>query len=328
MIELWGEAPDGTKVNRVRISNGDLTAHILSFGATVQDLRFGDSDFSLVLGYPNFEPYKTNPNYFGSTVGRFANRISHGRTSIDGQEISLDRNYLDKHHLHGGSIGASFRNWSLLDYSEEKVVFGDILPDGHMGFPGNLTVTASFEITPNNELSIKYESTTDAPTLCNFAPHSYFNLDGTHDLRHHSLLVNASAYLPVDEEGIPKGCIDDVAGTSFDFRNYNELLTNNQFVNLDHNFCVDPSCDAMPTAVLSSNLSSIELDVRSTEPGLQVYTGAGISGNGFCPYAGIALEPQVWPDAPNRPNFPNCIIRPGEVRSQQTMLGLSRRLVL
>jgi len=315
LIEDWGEAPDGSKVQRVKISRNGLSAHLLTFGATLQDIYLAGCGHSLVLGYPVLAPYLKNPNYFGATVGRYANRIKKGRAVIDGEVVDLDRNALDKHHLHGGSAGASFRNWELLDHTQNKVVFGDLFPDGHMGFPGALSVVAVFEITENKILRYRIEAQSDAPTLCNFTSHNYFNLDGRPDIRDHHLRVFAETYLPVDLEGIPTGNIEPVIGTRFDFTKSKKLLQGDKIMPLDHNFCLKGKDGfSQRCASLFSERSHISVELSTTEPGLQVYSGEGITENNHTlrPFSGIALEPQIWPDAPNHKDFPNAELRPGE----------------
>jgi len=274
---------------------------------------------SLVLGYPELEPYLTNPNYFGSTVGRFANRINRGKAVIDGQTLSLDLNEGGKHHLHGGSQGASHRNWAINDVSETSVTFEDMLPDGHMGYPGNLTVTAKFELDADCRLNSTIEAQTDAPTLCNFTTHNYFNLDGGRDIRDHFLTVHADKYLPVDNEGIPTGSIESVEGTPLDFRVQKSLSSGGSFADIDHNFCVSSKA---VVAKLTSPRSSVALELSTLEPGVQVYSGASIRSGHHLPYAGIALEPQKWPDAPNRDSFPPELLVPGTLSVQRSTFRL------
>lgn len=314
MIEDWGEAPDGTPVQRVGIGQGGLSARLLTFGAALQELRLPRFDFSLVLGYPDLHAYLANPFHFGATVGRYANRIANGRAMLDGREVSLDRNFLGKHLLHGGGNGSSHRNWRILEHTESAVVFGDTMPDGHMGFPGELEVSARFSIEKNHSLEFTVEATTDAPTFCSFTLHNYFNLDGGGDIRDHHLQVPADRYIPVDAEGIPTGGAAPVSGTPFDFTDSRPLAGPGGCVSLDHNFCLDnPDGTLVRAATLKSSRSDSQVDVWTNKPGLQVYTASGISGDiRYAPFAGVALEPQHWPDAPNNEAFPSALLRPGE----------------
>lgn len=314
MIEHWGEAPDGTTVQRARIERDGLSAHLLTFGATLQELNPPGAGSSVVLGYPDLPPYLTNRHHLGSTVGRYANRIANGRAVLDGREITLDRNFLGKHILHGGTNGSSHRNWAVLSHAENEIVFGDTLPDGHMGFPGRLEISARFTIEDGRTLEFAVEARADAPTFCGFTLHNYFNLDGGADIRDHRLRISADRYVPVDEEGIPTGGTAPVSGTPFDFTRARTLADGDGCVVLDHNFCLGnqgrkPVC----AAVLESIRSGRKVGIRTTEPGLQVYTGSGITGDTrHKAFAGVALEPQHWPDAPNNMDFPSPVLLPGE----------------
>ncbi|MEH6647863.1 aldose epimerase family protein [Sulfitobacter sp.] len=310
----------------MKISHGGLSAYLLFFGATLQDLRLQGTDHSLTLGYPDFEPYLKNSNYIGSAIGRVANRISGASACLDGDNIALDPNYLGRHHLHGGSGGSSHRNWRVLEPSQNEVVCGDVLPDGHMGFPGNLTVLASFSIADGHAFTITYKGRTDAVTLCNFAPQFYFNLDGSADVRHHQLSVAADHILTVDHEGIPSGDTAAVDGTPFDFRSSRPLAKGKEITSIDHNYCLDnQGPEGATVAKLSSLFSGISPNIQTSEPGLQVYSGSGISHPSTVQaFAGIALEPQIWPDAPNHPHFPTAMLRPGEMRRQRSRFVLRK----
>lgn len=321
-VENWGTAPDGSPVWRVQIVRDDLTVSLLSFGATVQDIRLAGAGHSLVLGYPVLDPYLKNPNYFGASVGRYANRIANGRTILDGRALELDRND-GAHHLHGGSKGSSFRNWAISETTDTEVTFQDTLPDGHMGFPGNLRVSATFSLDEARALSISYRAETDAPTLCNFTSHNYFNLDGSGSLRHHRLQVIADRYVPVGSDGIPTGPAGSVLGSPLDLRTPTPLWAKDGPVKLDHNYCLgNERTDLQKAASLSSENSSIAVELFTTEPGLQVYTGQFIVG-AHGPYSGVALEPQIWPDAPNRSEFPSAVLRPEEVSEQKNLFRFS-----
>lgn len=329
MIEHWGDAPDGSPVQRVTISGGQLSASVLSFGACLQDLRFEGSGFPLVLGYDHFEPYLRNPVYFGASVGRFANRISQGHTTIDGAPVQLEQN-VRPHHIHGGSDGSSFRNWTLMDYGDAYAVFEDTLPDGHMGYPGDLTVTARYEIDCS-ALTLTYQATSNAPTLCNFTGHSYFHLDDGPDLRNHTLQVVASLFTERSRDGIPTGTVSPTIDTFLDFADPRPLVFDGSLLKIDDNFCLGAKQDTpKAAAVLKSKASGLSLALSTTEPGLQVYTMAqpstpsrnltGVAKS----HTGIALEPQIWPDAPNHANFPSAILRPNEMYCHISRYQVSR----
>jgi len=288
------------------------------------------------IGYGTAEQYITNPFYFGSIVGRYANRILGAAFSIGDKRYQLDRNYLGKHHLHGGRNGSSHRNWTLEDHSEDEVVFADRLPSGHMGYPGNLTVRAIYRVSAAKCLELEIEAITDAPTPCNFAAHNYFNLDGSETVANHHLQVLAETYLHVNAEGIPLGGPIPVAGTGFDYIGSRPLCRGAVVADLDHNFCFGSKSESpRHMATLSSPQSGISMRLSSNEPGLQVYAGSGIAletnrglnGAAYGPNAGLALEPQFWPDTPNRSEFPNAILEPGQVYLQlsrfEFLLGIS-----
>ncbi|WP_421904997.1 aldose epimerase family protein [Mameliella sp.] len=321
-IEKFGETPDGCPIQRVTLKGGGLQAKLLTYGASLQDLRLTGFAHPLVLGAPSIEPYFGPMKYFGALVGRFANRIGHGRFLLDGHDYRLVRNWLGQHTLHGGEVGADEKIWSIEKLTGNSVTMGLELPDGDMGFPGQLTIHAEITLTEDYSLSFDIRATTTAATPCSFAHHSYFNLDGGPDITRHDLRIDAEAYLPVDADLIPTGEIRPVDGTKFDFRARSEIGTRG----LDHNFCLsDTRKPLRPVARLRSTENDLSMSVETTETGLQVYDSAyipeaglvGLDGKKYKPFAGIALETQVWPDAPNRSEFPDAVLRPGnEYRHQ------------
>ena len=332
-IETFGHLSDGTAIEAVRLSNGGLSARLLGWGAVLQELRLEGHEHSLVLGLPDLDAYLAHSKYFGATAGRCANRIAGGRATIDGREHRLDRNFLGKHTLHGGSEGTGRLPWRIAAHDERSARLEIELADGHMGFPGRLAASALFTLTDDGALDIVYRAETDRPTLCNLAHHSYFVLDDSGDVLDHELQVRAERYLPVDDELIPTGEIAPVEGTAFDFRRPRALRDGRDGrPTLDHNFCLSPARSVRrAVARLSSPRSGIELEVSTTEPGLQVYDGAlldvpvaGLDGRRIGPCAGIALEPQVWPDSPHHPDFPQASLAPGETYRQHTRYAFRR----
>lgn len=310
------------------ISGHGLTATFLELGAVLHDLRLDGHDAPLVLGLRDLDGYPAQSFYMGATAGRCANRIGGAAFELDGTTHRLDANFLDEHHLHGGAAGTGKRIWEVLDHEVDAIRFGLTLADGEMGYPGAMRVEAFFSVAPDAMLRVVYRATCDAPTLCNFAHHSYWCLDGTGDLSSHVLTVDADRYTPVDDALIPTG-VAPVDGTRFDFRGGRALPGEGT---LDHNLCL---CDARrplrQVAVLRSTASDVEMRLATTEPGLQVYDGAklavdrpGLDGRRYGPHAGVALEPQVWPDAPNRPDFPSAVLRPGETYEQTTTFTFSK----
>lgn len=320
--------PDGSPVERITIRGGGLTANVLTYGAVIQDLRLEGYDAPLVLGFESFAPYLTHSPYFGATAGRCANRIRDGHLEIDGRTYQLDRNFIGKHLLHGGAAGMGKRVWAITRVDDQSISLTITQPAGDMGFPGALTTRVGFALLPEGVLDIRIEAETDAPTLCNIAHHSYFNLGGE-TISDHLLKIHAETYLPVDAELIPTGEVRPVAGTPFDFR---ALAPVGQAHPVDHNFCLSRARRPLrPVARLENRETGVAMELRTTEPGLQVYDGAkididlpGLHGRAMRAHAGIALEPQVWPDANHHEAFPQAVLRPGEFYQQHTQYIFSR----
>lgn len=323
MIEVFGHLPGGEAVHRLRLEGGGLAAHVLTYGAVLQDLRLEGHDAPLVLGFPDFAPYLTHSPYFGATAGRCANRIRDGHFEIDGVTYQLDRNFIGKHCLHGGAHSTGKALWLVDAQAVDRATLSITLPDGHMGFPGTLTARVHFALLAGGVLDIRMEAETDAPTLCNLAHHSYFNLEGSGAISRHHLKVAATEYLPVDDELIPTGEKCPVARTGFDFRGPAEV---GQSHPIDHNFCLSSAAtDLRPVAWLTSSISSVSMECHTTEPGLQIYDGAkididvpGLMGQAMHTYEGLAIEPQIWPDANHHSDFPQAILRPGDSYAQHT----------
>lgn len=327
-IELLGIAPDGTSIQRATIQAGDLKVSVLTWGATVQDVRFQDFPYSLVLGSPDLGAYLGPMLYFGAIVGRVANRIENGQASLDGRELRLERNEDDRTTLHGGTDGCASVNWRIDRHDGKSCRMQTRLPDGQGGFPGNLDITADFEVTDGNALNITLTAETDAPTLCNLAHHGYWCLDGQPDIGGHRLTIHSDSYLPVDGSRIPVGKPAAVDGSEFDFRKPRCPIPSTG--ELDHNFCL-PGEALRPAALLETE--DLSLEVLTTATGLQVYNGEridtspfpGTGGPVYGPYAGIALEPQGWPNAPNNPQAPSIRLDPGERYEQSSVFRLFRK---
>ena len=328
-MELYGHMPNGEDVFQVTIESNDLQLKVLSLGAIIQDVRMKNVKHSLVLGYPKLEPYFVNSGKLGAVVGRYANRIAHGKAEIDGKIYSFNKNQNKIHTLHGGTDGSASRNWKIIEHDKSKVKLLDELTDGHMGFPGNLTVETTYKVN-KTAIDIFIEASTNKTTLCNFTNHSYFNLDGTKNIANHNLIVNCASVLPVDKNGIPISEPVPTKELGLDFKNSRKLNNNGEPIEIDHNFCISNSRQNLRTNAIVS-AKNISLELLSTEPGLQIYTGKEVdSGNdegwGKFPYqkfAGIALEPQIWPDSPNQVGFPNPYLRPHEKYKHHTRIKFS-----
>ena len=325
-----GTAPDGAPVLRADIAGGGARASVLSWGATLQDLRVDGIGHSVVLGGPDIGAYFGKMRYFGAVVGPLANRVAGGRLEIDGDVHQLDLNERGRTTLHGGTGGFGARNWEITEHADDRVVLGLEHPDGLSGFPGPIRAEVAYSLDGQGALTIEIAGETGRPTVFGPAFHGYWSLDGAPDLSGHLLRIEADRYLPVDENLIPTGEPAPVAGTGFDYREPRA-----PDMGLDHNFCLaDASAPASDTLRPACTLTAgkVRLEVETTEPGLQVYTGRKIAtdphpGHGGAPYganAGIAIEPQFWPDAPNHPGYPSPVLRPGETYRQVSRFAVSR----
>lgn len=318
-VQSFGCMPDGREVQRVSLRGGRLTAQVLTLGAIVQDLRIEGLGHPLVLGCPDLGGYLEGGRYLGAIVGRFANRIGGAGFAIDGVHHRTDPNYRDRHTLHGGGDGTDMMIWHIDRLADDRVSLSLELPDGHMGFPGALRIVAQIALA-GDALAITLLAQCDAPTPCSLAHHGYFDLDGSGDIRGHTLRIASDRYLPVDGDLIPTGEIAAVAGTPFDFGTARPI----GMTGYDHNFCLsDRPCALRPVAWLTGS-GGVAMQVATTACGLQLYDGAhfaglpGLDGRSYDAYAGVALETQHWPDAPNRTHFPDAILRPGQVYSETT----------
>ncbi len=332
--EIFGQTASGETVERVTLSAGGLTARIMTYGATIQDLRLEGHAAPLVLGFDRLEDYERHSPYFGATPGRCSNRIAGGAFTLDGKPYRLERNEKDVNHLHGGSDGIAKRNWQIIGLSSDSVTLAMTDPDGRAGYPGNCRITATYQLRDEGVLSVVYESETDQPTLANICQHAYFNLDGGADILGHDLMIAADHYLPVDDVLIPTGEIRPVDGTPFDFREMRPIRrqVDGTQVPYDHNFCLSPTRMQKRSVALARSINSgVTMEVRTTEPGVQFYAGVyvnvpvpGLEGKTYGPYAGFCLETQAWPDAINHAAFPSPVLRPGQVLRQETDYVFSR----
>jgi aldose 1-epimerase len=337
-LPYFGELPGGAPIRAIELRNaGGARARILALGATLQSLHVADRDgrvADVVLGYATAAEYLAKPQYFGATVGRFANRIARGRFELDGRTYELDTNE-GPNHLHGGRNGFDKALWTVVSVSSgesARVVMEHVDGDGAGGYPGELHARAVYELDERNELTIEYRATTTKPTIVNMTHHSYFNLGGeaaAGDVMQHRLTLHADAYTPIDETSIPTGERRAVAGTAFDFREpraIGERIRDGREEQLrlargyDHNFILRGAPGSLRAAARLEELTSGRvLEVFATARALQFYSGnfldgtsAGKSRRLYRQGDGLCLEPQGYPDAPNQPNFPSACLRPGE----------------
>ena len=318
-VTSFGTLPDGRQVQRITLQGGGLTAQVLDLGAIVQDLRLDGVAHPLVLGAPSPATYLGPARYFGAIVGRFANRIGGARFTLDGRMHHTDPNFRGRHTLHGGSVGTDLHLWRIATLAPASVRLELDLPDGHMGFPGNVAISATITLA-NGALGFTLTAQSDAATPCSLAHHGFFDLDGRGDIRGHSLRIDADHMLPVDDDLIPTGEIAPVAGTRFDFRQPRQIGDSG----FDHNFCLSDGPRALRPVAWLQGESGLSMRIETTACGLQFYDGAymrdvpGLDGRAYGPHAGLALETQSWPDAPNHPHFPDAILRPGQTYQETT----------
>ena len=301
---------------------------LLNIGATIQAIRVPTESgvVDAVLGYTNLDDYLHDVFYMGATVGRFANRISAARFSIDDKVYSVDPNEMPAGTcLHGGRDGFHQRFWQMSSLENEAAVqYSYVSPDGEGGFPGKLEVTVRYQLVTDYSLVIDYKATTDADTVVNLANHAYFNLDNQQQsIDSHEIQIEADQFTPVDDANIPSGEIREVEGTKFDLRRRTALRTTSsedgQSRQYDHNFVLNNS-DGMlhKVATLSSPQSGLSMHLHTTQIGLQLYTGEYLT-EPFRPRAGLCLEAQGFPDAPNQPAFPSARLAPGDAYQQRTI---------
>jgi len=320
-VRTFGQI-DGAPVLEAEIGSlAGARARILTYGAVLRDLRIpvGGALQAVTLGLNSIEDYVQHSPSFGAVPGRFANRIANGRFSIDGAAYTLDRNYLGKHTLHGGSRGFGKRVWKLGDHDAHSVSLSLVSEDGDMGFPGELRATSVYRFAEPATLRVELRAVADKATLVNLTQHTYFNLDGSPDILDHELELGCDFYTPADSELIPTGEIRSVAGTAYDFRSA-RTLRNAQGVSYDTNFVVSrpqgPEGLAFVARARSPN-NRLTLELHSTEPGVQLYSAAGLNcpvpgldGAHYGASAGFCLEPQAFPDSPNRRHFTDTVLRP------------------
>jgi aldose 1-epimerase len=339
----FGTTPEGQRVDLYTLKNArGMEVRAISFGGIITSIRVPDRSGKVddvVLGYDSLEGYLKNPAYMGGIIGRYANRIAAGKFTLEGKTYSLALNN-GPNHLHGGPKGFDKVVWKAQSFTTDAkvgVVFSYTSPGGEEGYPGAVDLRVTYSLDAQNALTVDYAATTDAATPLNLTQHSYFNLagDGTRDVLDHQVAIHASRFTPVSQSLIPTGELALVENTPFDFRtpyavgarimvDHPQLRFGNGY---DHNFVIDrDGAGLVPAAHVEEPSSGRTLDILTTEPGVQFYTGnfldgtiTGKSGHVYKQRMGFCLETQHFPDSPNQPNFPNTILRPGESYSSQTV---------
>ena len=314
--ERFGEI-DGHEVRRYRLDNGQgLRAAVLNWGGVLQSLTLevDGRPRPLVLGFDRFADYPTRSPYFGATVGRFGNRIGGAAFELDGARHVLDANE-GRNHLHGGAQGWGKRLWEVVAADEAAIRLELTSADGDMGYPGEVHASCTYTLD-NDALRIEMTAETVRPTPLNMVHHSYWNLDGEGTILAHQLLLEADRYLPIDREQIPTGEIAPVAGTPFDFRQERRIDALGT-ADYDHCMVLSVKPGMRRVAELISGDGRVGMTLRANKPGVQFYTAtkldlAASDGRSIGPHAGLCLETEDFPDAPNKPHFPPAILLPGE----------------
>ena len=342
-MEHFGATPEGEDVKIYTVTNaGGVEARITDYGGIVVSLKVPDRDGVLgdvVLGYDTLDDYLKDNPFFGTITGRYANRITAGRFTLDGKTYQLATN-LPPNHLHGGEKGFDKVVWGTEPFANERgagLILTYVSVDGEEGYPGTLNVKVTYTLTHDNTLRIDYEATTDKTTIVNLTNHSYFNLKdgGQSSMLDHVLTLNADHFTPTGKTQIPTGEIRPVEGTPFDFRQATPIgaridQEDEQLkfgFGYDHNFVLNQSDEALWLAARVHELTSGRImEIFTSEPGVQFYSGnfldgsiIGKEGIAYQHRAGFCLETQHYPDSPNHDNFPSTVLNPGETYRTTTV---------
>ncbi len=346
--EAFGKTADGKSVERFTLKNANgVVVRLMTLGATVTEIHVPDKNGKLadvVLGFDDVAGYQSERNqYFGCTTGRVANRIAKGRFSLNGVDYKLAINN-DANHLHGG-VKRSLDKvvWQAKPIQNQRgdgIQFAYTSPDGEEGYPGTLTCTVTFVLTPKNELRIDYSATTDKATPVNLTNHSYFNLggEGNGTVLGHELMIAADRYTPTDDTLIPTGKIAKVKGTPLDFTKSTVIgkrigkLTKTAALGYDHNYVLNGQNGSLALAArVYDRVSGRVLTVHTTEPGIQLYSGnflhdqKGKGGKAYKHRGALCLETQHYPDSVNQPSFPSVILQPGKTYQHTCVYAFSTR---
>ena len=325
---------DGKKVSLYTLKNGFMTMQVTNYGGRVVSLWMPDRRNSyedIVLGYDNIGRYINNKGerYLGAAVGRYANRIGHGEFELDGHKYELYKNDKDN-TLHGGEFGVDRVVWDVQSVTDNAIVLHVVLPDGMDGFPGNLDITMTYTLTPDNEFRVDYLATTDTPTVCNLSHHSFFNLkgEGNGTILDHEMMINSKVITVIDDNLIPTGVFLPVKGTPMDFMTekpigrdieaYHPQMENGG--GYDFNWILNKPLGEMGlAATVYEPKSGRRMEVYTDQPGMQFYSGnffdgktTGKYGKALMKHESFALETQKYPDSPNHTTFPTTVLRPGE----------------
>ncbi len=325
---------NGNPVYAYTLASNDTRVRIITYGARIASLSFRGVE--CVCGFSDMTGYLADNDYHGAIVGRYANRISNGRFTLNGKEYILALNEKDRCHLHGGSVGFDKKLWTLTASGEDFITLSLVSPDGEEGYPGNLTVFVTYTLK-DDALTIDYTATSDADTVINLTNHAYFNIGGVGEesVREQTLTLHATAIAEVNGILVPSGRLLPTAGGAFDFTSPKkigrDIDADDEQIRMgggyDHGFVL---CENKPAAILHSDKSGITMTVETTEGGIQMYTGNFMTAEnpffGSIPQTAngaVALECNKLPDSPNRAEFPSCILKAGEAYSQTTTYRFS-----
>ncbi len=340
--ESFGTTKNGQEIFIFTVSNQNhITVKIMTYGGIITSIMAPDKQGKLAdvtLGFNNLENYLKKHPYFGAIIGRYGNRIAEGEFALNGAEYTLAKND-GKNHIHGGKFGFDKVVWEAQEIKGPKEVgvkLTYLSKDGEEGYPGNLTTTVHYLLNDQNEIIIRYEAVTDKPTVVNLTNHTYFNLagEGSGDVLGHEITINADSYTLVAKGLIPTGELKSVTGSPFDFTTPKTIGARIKEVKggYDHNYVLNQKSPGTLThaAKVYEPVSGRVLEVRTTEPGIQFYTGnflngklKGKSGRKYRKHGAFCLETQHFPDSPHQPGFPSTVLNPGETYRQETIYKFS-----
>jgi len=344
----FGKTSDGKEIDIYLLKNSnDMQIEITNYGGIVVSLKVPDRRGKMadvVLGYDDLASYEMDERHFGAIIGRYANRIAQGKFRLDGHEYTLARNN-GPNHLHGGVRGFEKAVWRAREISaahDDKLILEYVSADGEEGYPGELLVRVEYSLGDENEFRITYSATTDKDTVLSLTNHSYFNLAAEGDIRQHHLQLNADRFTPVDENLIPTGELLSVTHTPFDFTQPEAIGARidqdepqlNIGHGYDHNWVLNANMDGALSlaAIVYETTSGRTMEIRTTEPGIQFYSGnflnggmRGKAGRTYDRRAGFCLETQHFPDSPNHANFPSTVLKAGELFQSMTVFKFSHR---
>ncbi len=338
--ELFGKTNDGKEILLFTLNNDhNVSVKIINYGGIITSIQIPDATGKIadvVLGFNSVADYLGSHPHFGVIAGRFANRIKGGKFVLNGTEYQLALND-GNNHLHGGIAAFDKVLWNAEEVQEEGAIgveLNYLSEDGEEGYPGNLQVSVKYLLTEQNELVIEYEATTDKATVINLTNHSYFNLagEGSGDILNHEIMINGDHYTAVNKELIPTGELKPVTNSPLDFTVSRPIGSRlNELGNgYDHNYVLNKDQSLSLAAKVSEPKSKRVMEVFTTEPGMQFYTGnfldgtfVGKSGSNYGKHSGFCLETQHYPDSPNQPQFPSTRLNPGEVFKSTTIYKFS-----